>query len=82
MTYIPLSVQLIIGYRVLVAFDLHSDCFGGQSLGLLVQTQKVGEFIFLFPLSVAYHVTLPKQFNVNIVVHIMICSETIHTIKY
>ena len=35
MTYIPFSVQPIIGHGVLIAFDLHSDCFSGQSLGLV-----------------------------------------------
>ena len=36
MTSIPFSVQPIIGYGVQVAlFDLHSDCFSGQSLGLV-----------------------------------------------
>ena len=35
MTYIPFSVQPIIGHGVLVAVDLHSDCFSGQSLGLV-----------------------------------------------
>ena len=36
MTYIPFSVQPIIGHGVQVTlFDLHSDCFSGQSLGLV-----------------------------------------------
>ena len=35
MTYIPFSVQPIIGYGVQVAFDLHSDSFSGQFLGLV-----------------------------------------------
>ena len=32
-TVIPFSVQPIIGHGVRVAFDLHFDCFSGQSLG-------------------------------------------------
>ena len=35
MTYIPFFVQRVIGYGVQVAFDFHSDCFSGQSLGLV-----------------------------------------------
>ena len=41
MTYIPFSVQPIIGHVVLVAFDLHSDCFSGQSLGLVSSNTEV-----------------------------------------
>ena len=36
MTYIPFSVQPIIGYGVLVVlFDQHSECLSGRSLGLV-----------------------------------------------
>ena len=59
MTYIPFSVQPIIGHGVQAAFGLHSYLpFNGQSWDLLVQTQSLGELIFLFPLSVTYHITL------------------------
>ena len=34
-----------------------------RSWGLLVQTQRVGELIFAFPLSVAYHVTQDVKFT-------------------
>ena len=58
MTYIPFSVQPIIGFGVQVAFDLSSYLpFNSQSWDLFVQTQRGGEFIFPFPFSVAYHVT-------------------------
>ena len=35
MTYIPFSIHPTTGHGVLAVFDLHSDCFSGQSLGLV-----------------------------------------------
>ena len=58
MTYIPFSFQPITGDGVWVIDFSSYPPFNSQSWDLLVQTQRVSDFIFPFPLLMAYDVTI------------------------
>ena len=49
MTCTPFSIQLTTGHGVLAAFDLHSDCISGQSLGLVSSNTEGRGILSYFP---------------------------------